>query len=162
MIPLFHRSDSETMPGLLQKIDNAISNTAPWQKPLILLFEDGDKYNSVLDVITDKYRHAFIISEPKYMTFVTKDNQTECLLNGKTVDAHKPETDLYLYLEGTPLLDIEALNYCIGLFQYEKKPVICMICTTGKDTRIDNFPAWLSDGLEIVKYDDSKIEDCFR
>ena len=135
----------KTKQDLLKKIESGVLQTAPWQKPLVLLIEDGDVYNDVFDTIREKYKTYCVVSEPKYNTFATVNDKFECLLNGIVVDSHKPEVDVYFYLEGHPLYDKVNLRYCADLAKYENKPVISLICDVA-----ENVPDWVYGDFEVL------------
>ena len=136
----------KTKQDLLNKIEAGVLQTAPWQKPLVLLIEDGGVYNDVFYTIGEKYKtYCVPMSVPKYETFATVNDKFECLLNGIVVDAHKPDVDVYFYLEGYPLYDEVNLRYCVGLAKYENKPVISLICDVA-----ENAPDWVYEEFEVL------------
>ena len=135
----------KTKQDLLNKIEAGVLQTAPWQKPLVLLIEDGGVYNDVFDTIREKYKTYCVVSEPKYNTFATVNDKFECLLDGDVVDAHKSDVDVYFYLEGHPLYDEVNLRYCACLAKYENKPVISLICDVA-----ENVPDWVYGDFEVL------------
>ena len=135
----------KTKQDLLEKIESGVLQTAPWQKPLVLLIEDGDVYNDVFDTIRKKYKTYCVVSEPKYHTFATVNDKFECLLNGIVVDSRKPEVDVYFYLEGPPFYEKVNLRYCAGLAKYENKPVISLICDVA-----ENVPDWVYEDFDVL------------
>ena len=132
-------------------ISRDIMTTKPYEgdpKPSVTMLssiEDGDVYNDVFDTIREKYKTYCVVGEPKYITFATVNDKFECLLNGIVVDSHKPEVDVYFYLEGHPFYDKVNLRYCAGLAKYENKPVISLICDVS-----ENAPDWVYEEFEVL------------
>ena len=65
----------KTKQDLLKKIESGVLQTAPWQKPLVLLIEDGAVYNDVFYTIGEKYKTYCVVGEPKYITFATVNDK---------------------------------------------------------------------------------------
>ena len=135
---------------LLKKVEEGVSKTAVWQKPLLLLTKNGSDYNYINDLLCDAYRDSCIVNEPFYDEFVRVGNKLEMSLNGVIVDYHHPDVDLYKYLGGALAYDEKVHRYCVGLIEYEAKPVISFICVADKNCSVGNIPEWMKEEFEIA------------
>ena len=135
---------------LLKKVQEGVSKKAAWQKPLLLLTQNGSDYNYIRDLLKENYRSSCIVNEPFYNEFVRVDNKLEMSLNGVIVDYHHSDVDFYEYLGGCLGYDEKIHRYCVSLVEYEAKPVISFICVTDKNCSVKNIPAWMKEEYEIA------------
>lgn len=134
---------------LLKKVEDGVSGNVIWQKPLLLLTKNGSDYNYILDILNEKYRTRNINTEATYFEFVRDNNKLQMSLNGEICDGHHTDVDLYQYLGGPLAYDEKIHRYCVGLIEYEAKPVISMICVSDKNCSVENIPEWMKDEFEI-------------
>lgn len=137
---------------LMKKVEEGVSGTAVWQKPLLLLTKNGDDHNYISDLLHKNFRDKYIESEPSFDEFVRVDNKLEMTLNGVIVDYHFPDVDLYKYQRGPMAFDEKVCSYCVNLIEYEGKPVISFICVADKDCAIEDIPEWMEDEFEIAMF----------
>ena len=133
---------------LLSKISDGVTKNAAWEKPLLLLTQNGDDYVYLNDAINEQYKTRCITSEPYYNTFEEINGRFECLLNGNVVDDHHPEVDVYKYLGCSYAVAVH--RYCVDYFKYEGKPVVSFVCVSDKDCEIENIPAWIYEEFEVI------------
>jgi len=138
-----------TETDLLKKVEDGVSRKAVWQKPLLLLAQNGSDYNYILDILNEKYRTRTINTEATYFEFVRDNNKLQMSLNGEICDGHHTDVDLYKYLGGPLAYDEKIHRYCVGLIEYEAKPVISMICVCDNNCSVENIPVWMQDEFEI-------------
>lgn len=136
---------------LLQKVEEGVSKKVVWQKPLLLLTENGDDYNYILDQLNNNYRSGNINTDPFQVSFTRVNNKLELSINGVICDGHEPEIDFYDYLGGYLGYDETVHRYCIDLLEYENKPVISLICVTDTNCSPDSIPVWMEDSFDIAK-----------
>lgn len=135
---------------LLKKVEEGVSKKAVWQKPLLLLTKNGSDYNYINDLMRETYHDRCVVNEPFDFKFVRTNGELEMSLNGVIVDYHHPDVDLYKYLGGALGYDEEVHRYCVGLVEYEAKPVISFICVTDKNCSVENIPEWMKEEYEIA------------
>lgn len=82
-------------------------------------------------------------------------------LNGVIVNGHHPDVEVYKYLGGPLGFDEKTHRYFVDLVEYEKKPVISLICIADKNCSIDDIPSWMHEKYEIamLKLDFSSYSD---
>ena len=142
-----------TETDLLTRIKDGVSKIKIWEKPMLLLTKDGDDYNHICDLIADTFCTLTINTDALNYDFIRIDNRLEASWNGNVYDLHHPEIDLYEYLGGPLGYDEKIHHYCVGLAEYEAKPVISMICIGDKGCSIENIPAWIEKQFDIVMYE---------
>lgn len=134
---------------LFKMVEEGVSKKVVWQKPLLLLTKNGDDYNYISDIITDKYRTKNINTDATIFQFVQIDNQLEQTFNGEVIDYHHSDIDLYEYLGGPLGYDEKVHRFCVGLTKYGKKPVISFVCVADNNCSIDDIPTWMQNEFEI-------------
>ena len=132
---------------LLSKISDGVTKNVAWEKPLLLLTQNGDDYVYINDTINEQYKTRCITSEPSYNTFEEINGRFECLLDGNVVDNHYPEVDVHKYLGCSYAVAVH--RYCVDYFKYEGKPVVSFVCVSDKDCQIENIPAWIYEEFEV-------------
>ena len=132
---------------LLSKISDGVTKNVAWEKPLLLLTQNGDDYVYINDTINEQYKTRCITSEPSYNTFEEINGRFECLLDGNVVDNHCPEVDVHKYLGCSYAVAVH--RYCVDYFKYEGKPVVSFVCVSDKDCQIENIPAWIYEEFEV-------------
>lgn len=133
---------------LLSKISDGVTKNVAWEKPLLLLTQNGDDYVYINDAINEQYKTRCITSEPSYHTFEEINGRFECLLDGNVVDNHHPEVDVHKYLGCSYAVAVH--RYCVDYFKYEGKPVVSFVCVSDKDCQIENIPAWIYEEFEVM------------
>ncbi|MBR6417169.1 MAG: hypothetical protein IKS22_13895 [Bacteroidales bacterium] len=136
---------------LLSRINDSVYDGIPCAEPILLLFDDGDDYYSVLRILSKKYNTKNIGTDPNYFKFVRVNNNLEMSFNGDIIDEHHPEIDVYEYTGGPLGYDKKILSYCRDLVDYEdlEKPVLCLFCLEDKNCSLDDIPEWVCDDFEI-------------
>ncbi len=134
---------------LLQKVKDGVSKTTIWQKPLLLLTQNGSDYNYIMDTINEAYNIKNINTDPSHIVFVRENGKLESTLNGVTIDYHS-DADIYEYLGGPLAYDEKTHRFCVDLVEYEGKPVISIICVADKNCSVENIPDWMHEKFEIT------------
>lgn len=142
---------------LLNKVKDGVSKNVIWQKPLLLLTNNDKDYLYICDTLNELYRVMNINTDYINFEFVRRDNKVELMYKGKDpeykgmiCDGHKPDVDIYEYLGGALAYDEEIHRYCVGLTEYEAKPVISLMCVADKISSVENIPEWMKESFEIA------------
>jgi hypothetical protein len=134
----------------LKKVREGVSKNVIWQKPFLLLTNNGDEYNDIVDTVNEFFRSRNINADAVSFEFVRADNKLEMSLGSVIVDGHHPDVDIYEYYGGPLSYDEKIHRYCVDLCEYEGKPVISFISLSDKNCSIENIPAWMFDEFEIA------------